>query len=126
MASRYVVRQQPLSFVDACMEDTDYLSLLERALKHACATIREVANTILDEARHHSDVLERLPAVMGEQIKQMWGKDDDQHSDGPGMPSSSEGCQPLELGSGAAEAVDGIPNSGSVFTATVRTVKKKY
>lgn len=125
MASRYIVRQQPLSFVDACMEDADYLSLLERALKHACATIREVANTILDEARHHPNMLDRLPAVMREQIKQMWGKDDDQDSDDPGRPSSGEDCQPLELESSPAEAADGIPNSGSVFTATVRTVEKE-
>ena len=50
MASRYAVRNQPLAFDDACMEDEDYLPLLERALGHASATIRQLAQSILDEA----------------------------------------------------------------------------
>ncbi|MGY0523196.1 STY4528 family pathogenicity island replication protein, partial [Pseudomonas aeruginosa] len=48
MASRYAVRNQPLAFDDACMEDEDYLPLLERALGHASATIRQLAQSILD------------------------------------------------------------------------------
>lgn len=61
MASRYAVRNQPLAFDDACMEDEDYLPQLERALGHASATIRQLAQSILDEAMHHPDRLGSCP-----------------------------------------------------------------
>lgn len=35
MASRYVVRNEPLAFDEACRADFDYMPLLERALSHA-------------------------------------------------------------------------------------------
>lgn len=60
MASRYAVRNQPLTFDEACMEDEDYLPLLERALAHASATIRQLAQSILDETMRHPDRLDNL------------------------------------------------------------------
>lgn len=70
-ASRYAVRNQPLAFDDACLEDEDYLPLLERALGHASATIRQLAQSILDEAMRHPDRLEKLPATMRERIRNL-------------------------------------------------------
>ena len=77
MASRYVVRNQPLAFDDACMEDEDYLPLLERALGHASAAIRQLAQSILDEAMRHPDRLGKLPATMQEQIRRLQRRGDD-------------------------------------------------
>lgn len=86
MASRYAVRSQPLAFDDACLEDEDYLPLLERALGHASATIRQLAQFILDEAMRHPDQLEKLPATMQERIRRLQHRGGDHD---PGSPGGS-------------------------------------
>ncbi|MCR3772137.1 STY4528 family pathogenicity island replication protein [Pseudomonas aeruginosa] len=112
MASRYAVRNQPLAFNDACMEDEDYLPLLERALGHASTTIRQLAQSILDEAMRHPDRLGKLPAAMQERIKCLCNRGDDHD---PGGPSSSI----------AAETGTTIPKPAPASAVTVRTVEKE-
>lgn len=123
MASRYAVRNQPLTFVEACLEDDDYLPLLERALSHNSATIRQLARSILDEALRQPDALERLPAAARERIKQLLGNGDDHDPGGPSGPTPPNGRSPITNRS--VEAGDGIPKSAPASTATVRTVEKE-
>ncbi len=112
MASRYAVRNQPLAFDDACMEDEDYLPLLERALGHASATIRQLAQSILDEAVRHPDRLNKLPADMRERISGLSNRGDDHDPGGPGS-------------SIASETGDHIPKPAPASAAAVRTVEKE-
>ena len=123
MASRYAVRNQPLTFVEACLEDDDYLPLLERALNHTSATIRQLAQSILDEALRQPDALERLPAAARERIEQLRGNDDDHDPGGPSGATPPDGRGPITNRS--IEARDGIPKSAPASTATVRTVEKE-
>ncbi|HDV4217893.1 TPA: hypothetical protein RH935_002382 [Pseudomonas aeruginosa] len=117
MASRYAVRNQPLAFDDACMEDEDYLPLLERALGHASATIRQLAQSILDEAMRHPDRLGKLPATMQERIRRLQHRGDDHD---PGSPGGST------LGDTRVPKADGdIPKPVPASAATVRTVEKE-
>ncbi|MFG9141403.1 STY4528 family pathogenicity island replication protein [Pseudomonas aeruginosa] len=120
MASRYTVRNQPLTFVEACLEDDDYLPLLERALSHSSATIRQLAQSILDEAMRQPDALERLPIATRERIEQLRGNDDDPD---PGGSTPTDDRGPIT--NGPAEVRDGIPKSAPASTATVRTVEKE-
>ena len=123
MASRYAVRNQPLTFVEACLEDDDYLPLLERALSHNSATIRQLAWSILDEALRQPDALERLPAAARERIEQLRGNGDDHDPGGPSGSTPPDGRGPITNRS--VEARDGIPKSAPASTATVRTVEKE-
>ncbi|MCT8357463.1 STY4528 family pathogenicity island replication protein [Xanthomonas citri pv. anacardii] len=116
MASRYAVRNQPLAFDDACMEDEDYLPLLERALGHANTTIRQLAQSILDEAMRHPDRLEKLPATLQARIRGLHRGDD--HDPGsPGGSTARDAPMP--------EASDGIPKPVPASATTVRTVEKE-
>lgn len=117
MASRYAVRNQPLAFDDACMEDEDYLPLLERALGHTSATIRQLAQSNLDEAMRHPDQLEKLPATMQAQIRRLQHRGDDHD---PGSPGGS----PLH-DTRVPEASGDIPKPVPVSAAAVRTVEKE-
>jgi len=123
MASRYAVRNQPLNFVEACLEDDDYLPLLERALSHSSATIRQLARSILDEALSQPDALERLPAAARERIEQLRGNDDNPDPGGP-SGSTPPDCRG-SITNRSVEARDGIPKSAPASTATVRTVEKE-
>lgn len=123
MASRYAVRNQPLTFVEACQEDDDYLPLLERALSHSSATIRQLAQSILDEAMRQPDALERLPIATRERIEQLRGNDDDLDPGGPSGSPPPDGRGPIT--NRPVEARDGIPKSAPASTATVRTVEKE-
>lgn len=117
MASRYAVRNQPLAFDDACMEDEDYLPLLERALGHASVTIRQLAQSILDEAMRHPGRLEKLPATMQARIRRLqhWGDDHD-----PGNPGGSTARDtPMP------EASSDIPKPVPASATAVRTVEKE-
>lgn len=117
MASRYAVRNQPLAFDDACLEDEYYLPLLERALGHASATIRQLAQYILDEAMRHPDRLGKLPATMQEQIRRLQHRGDDHD---PGSPGSSTPRDAL-----VPEASGGIPKPVPASATAVRTVEKE-
>lgn len=123
MASRYTVRNQPLTFVEACLEDDDYLPLLERALNHTSATIRQLAQSILDEALRQPDALESLSAAARERIDQLRGNDDDSDQGGPSGSTPLDGRGPITNRS--VDATDGIPKSAPASTATVRTVEKE-
>ncbi|HCF4865341.1 STY4528 family pathogenicity island replication protein [Pseudomonas aeruginosa] len=116
MASRYAVRNQPFAFDDACMEDEDYLPLLERALGHASATIRQLAQSILDEAMRHPDRLGKLPATMQERIRRLQHRGDDHDPGSPGGPSSPDARVP--------EASSDIPKPVPASATAVRTVKE--
>ena len=117
MASRYAVRNQPLTFDDACMEDEDYLPLLERALGHASATIRQLAQSILDKAMRHPHRLEKLPATMQERIRRLQHRGDDHD---PGSPSGSTARDAL-----VHEASGGIPKPVPASATAVRTAEKE-
>lgn len=117
MASRYAVRNQPLAFDDACMEDEDYLPLLERALGHASATIRQLAQSILDEAMRHPDRLEKLPATMQERIRRLQHHGDDHDPGSPGGSTARDALVP--------EASGGIPKPVPASATTVRTIEKE-
>ena len=117
MASRYAVRNQPLAFDDACLEDEDYLPLLERALGHASATIRQLAQSILDEAMRHPDRLEKLPATMRERIRRLQHRGDDHDPGSPGGPTSPDARVP--------EASSDIPKPVPASATAVRTVEKE-
>lgn len=123
MASRYAVRNQPLTFVDACLEDDDYLPLLERALSHSSATIRQLARSILDEALSQPDALERLSAAARQRIELLRGNGDDPDPGGPSGSTPLDGRGPVT--NRPVEARDGIPKSAPASTATVRTVEKE-
>lgn len=116
MASRYAVRNQPLAFDNACMEDEDYLPLLERALGHASATIRQLAQSILDEAMRHPDRLGKLPATMQERIRRLQHRGDDHDPGSPGGPTSPDARVP--------EASSDIPKPVPASATAVRTVKE--
>lgn len=117
MASRYAVRNQPLAFDDACMEDEDYLPLLERALGHASATIRQLAQSILDEAMRHPDRLGRLSATMQERIRRLQHRGDDHD---PGSPGGSTPRNAL-----VPEVSGDIPKPVPASATAVRTVEKE-
>lgn len=117
MASRYLVRNQPLAFDDACMEDEDYLPLLERALGHASTTIRQLAQSILDEAMRHPDRLEKLPATLQARIRGLQHRDDDNDPGSSGGSTVRDAPMP--------EASDDIPKPVPASATTVRTVEKE-
>lgn len=112
MASRYAVRNQPLAFDEACLEDEDYLPLLERALGHASATIRQLAQSILDEAMRHPDRLDKLPAATRERIERLCNHGDDHDPGGSGSSIAPET---------GAHTPKPVPASA----AAVRTVEKE-
>ncbi|WP_256127370.1 STY4528 family pathogenicity island replication protein [Xanthomonas euvesicatoria] len=117
MASRYAVRNQPLAFDDACMEDEDYLPLLERALGHASVTIRQLAQSILDEAMRHPGGLEKLPATMQARIRRLQHRGDDHDPGNPGGATARDTPMP--------EASSDIPKPVPAPPTAVRTVEKE-
>lgn len=120
MASRYVLRDEPLAFDEACIADGDYLPLLERALSHASATVRQLAHGILDAALRRPDALARLPVAMQERIRflqQNYRDDGPGDSDGPPTRSST-------LPSTDPRSTDAdVPKHAPAMAATVRTVE---
>jgi len=117
MASRYAVRNQPLAFDDACMEDEDYLPLLERALGHASVTIRQLAQSILDEAMRHPGRLEKLPATMQARIRRLQHRGDDHDPGNPGGSTARDTPMP--------KASSDIPKPVPASATAVRTVEKE-
>jgi hypothetical protein len=72
LGGRYLVHDEPLSFVDACLSSEDYLSLLEHGLRHTQVTVRQLARHVLDEAVNFPDELARLPSDSQEQVKRLY------------------------------------------------------
>ncbi len=120
MASRYVVRNEPLAFDEACRADSDYLPLLERALSHASATVRQLARRVLDAALRHPDALARLPVEMQERIRSLRQKyRDDGPDDSDGPPARNDALPSTCPRSTEAE----VPKHAPALAATVRTVE---
>ncbi|MDH0734339.1 STY4528 family pathogenicity island replication protein [Achromobacter spanius] len=117
MASRYAVRNQPLAFDDACTEDEDYLPLLERALGHASVTIRQLAQSIIDEAMRHPGRLEKLPATMQARIRRLQHRGDDHDPGSPGGSTARDTPMP--------EASSDIPKPVPASATAVRTVEQE-
>jgi len=120
MASRYAVRGEPISFMQACLEDDDYLMQFERALEHSAANVRQLARCILDEAQAYEQ-LDHLPEAMQERIGQLWEKAHRRDSDGPGGPPSAG---PLLADKPDATGGDD-PKSSPPMAETVCTVQNK-
>jgi hypothetical protein len=71
LAGSYTVRSEPLSFVETCLGNEDYLPLLERGLEHTHVTVRSLARDILDQAVRHPDELAQLPPALREEVKRL-------------------------------------------------------
>lgn len=120
MASRYVVRDEPLAFDEACRADDDYLSLLERALSHASATVRQLARGILDAALRRPDALARLPVALQERIRLLQQTHCDDGPDDSDDSSARGGTLP----STCPRSTDAdVPKHAPAMAATVRTVE---
>jgi hypothetical protein len=119
-ASRYAVRSEPISFVQACREDNEYLMQFERALEHTAANVRHLARCILDEAQVYED-LDCLPKEVQDRIANLWEKAHGRDSDGSGGPPSSGG---LPVDNSVAVDHDN-PKPSPLFPETVRTVQNK-
>lgn len=120
MASRYVVRNEPLAFDEACRADDDYLPLLERALSHASATVRQLARGILDVAFRRPDALARLPVALQERIRLLQQTHcDDGPDDSDGPPTRSGTLPSMSPRSTDAD----VPKHAPAMAATVRTVE---
>jgi len=120
MASRYVVRNEPLAFDEACRADDDYLPLLERALSHASATVRQLARGILDAALRRPDALARLPVALQERIRLLQKTHCDDGSDDSDDSSARGGTLP----STCPRSTDAdAPKHAPTMAATVRTVE---
>jgi len=120
MASRYVVRDEPLAFVEACRTDADYLPLLERALSHASVTGRQLARSILDAALRDPDALARLSAAMQERISLLRQKCCGDGPDDSNGPSARSGTPPSTC---ARSTEADVPKHAPALAATVRTVQ---
>ncbi|AMN45525.1 hypothetical protein ACG33_00090 [Steroidobacter denitrificans] len=120
MASRYVARDKPLAFDEACRADDNYLPLLERALGHASATVRQLARSILDVALLDSDALARLPLATQEQIRLLQQKHCDDGPDDSDGPPTRSNAHPFP--SPRSTDTD-IPKHAPAMAATVRTVE---
>ncbi|WP_421705427.1 STY4528 family pathogenicity island replication protein [Alloalcanivorax xenomutans] len=119
-ASRYAVRSEPISFVQACEEDKEYLMQFERALEHTAANVRHLARCILDEAQVYED-LDCLPKEVQDRIANLWEKAHGRDSGGSGGPPSSGG---LPVDNSVAVDHDN-PKPSPLFPETVRTVQNK-
>lgn len=119
MASRYVVRDEPLAFDEACRADNDYLPLLERALSHASATVRQLARGILDAALRHPDTLARLPMALQERVRLLQQAHFDNGPDDSDDPPAHSDALPFTCPQ--ATGAD-IPKHAPVMAETVRSV----
>jgi hypothetical protein len=120
MASRYLVRNEPLAFDEACRIDDDYLPLLERALSHASTTVRQLARSILDGALRHPGALARLPMPMQERIGALQQKYRDDGPDDSDGPPGSSGTLPSTC---ARSTEADAPKHTPALAATVRSVE---
>ncbi|WP_262459207.1 hypothetical protein [Alloalcanivorax balearicus] len=119
-ASRYAVRSEPISFVQACREDKEYLLQFERALEHSAANVRQLARCILDEAMVNED-LECLSEEVNDRIGALWEKAHGRDTDNSNEPPSSGGF-PVD---NIAAAHSDDPKPSPPFPGTVRTVQNK-
>jgi hypothetical protein len=122
LGGSYTVRSKPLSFTEACLGNEDYLPLLERGLKHAHVTVRNLARDILDQAMRHPDELAQLSSSLREQVKRLhqqahFLKDDSGGSSSQGDPDSS--------GQHISSPAPTFSKSTSEIPETVRTVQNK-
>jgi hypothetical protein len=128
LSSRYVVRTESLPFAEACLADSDYLLLIERALRHASAMGRQLVQGH-PEALQHLEPLARLPASgTREQIKRLHRKiraDGSDPDDSDERPTSTGAFDKEVEIPNAGLTGTGIPKSTAALPATVRTVESK-
>ncbi|MDR2451922.1 MAG: hypothetical protein LBE85_09210 [Candidatus Accumulibacter sp.] len=122
----YTVRNEPLSFVEACLGSEDYLRLLERGLTHTHVTVRELARDILDQAMSSPDERARLPFALQEQVRRLhqqahFPKDGSGGGSSPPDSSSSDSS-----GQHLSFSDPTFPKRTSEAPETVRTVSKVY
>jgi hypothetical protein len=129
LGGSYIVRSEPLSFVEACLGNEDYLPLLERGLEHTHVTVRNLARDILDQAMSHPDELAQLSPALREEVKRLHqrahsSEDDSGGSSSQGDPNSQGdpdlSGQPISLPDPT------FPKSTPEIPETVRTVRTKY
>jgi hypothetical protein len=119
MAGCYLVRTEPLSFVEACLDDEDYLPLFERGLAHSLASVRHLALNILDQAMlHHCDELSQLPIEQQEYVKRLYQQTHPPEDDPGGRTSADQ-----EADESSLHVTPIIPKSTPKASETVRTVK---
>jgi hypothetical protein len=120
----YTVRNEPLSFAEACLGSGEYLPLLERGLMHTHVTVRELARDILDQAMNHPDELAQLPFALREQVKRLHQQ---AHSSGDGSNGGSVsrgGEESGQSGQPLSFSDPTFPKHTSETPETVRTVSK--
>jgi hypothetical protein len=115
----YTVRNEPLSFAEACLGSEDYLPLLERGLAHTHVTVRELTRDILDQAMRSPDELARLPFALQEQVRRLH-----QRAYSSGDDSSGGNAPPDESGQHLSFSDPTFPKRTSETPETVRTVSK--
>jgi hypothetical protein len=126
LPTRYAVRTEPLPFVEACLADTDYLLLIERALGHTSVTVRQLAQGILSEALRHPGPLARLPIEMREHVKRLYRPRRDEGTDPDDSGGDSASAESIEKEADASTPIStapGIPKRATPLPTTVRTVK---
>ncbi|MDR3299794.1 MAG: hypothetical protein LBU43_07290 [Candidatus Accumulibacter sp.] len=121
MAGCYTVRTEPLSFVEACLGDEDYLPLLERGLAHSLASVRHLARNILDQAMLHRDELSQLSIEQQEHVRRLYQQahSPEDEEDGSGGGGISSHCEPDQTD---LHVTPTIPKSTPKTSETVRTV----
>jgi hypothetical protein len=125
LGGSYTVRSEPLSFVEACLGNEDYLPLLERGLEHTHVTVRNLARDILDQAMRHPDELSPLSPGLREEVKRLHRRAHFPKDDSGGGGSS---CNDNESGHPHLSSPDPtFPKSPRKFQKQyVRTVRTKY
>jgi hypothetical protein len=119
-AGCYIVRTEPLSFVEACLDDEDYLPLLERGLTHSHASVRHLAWNILDQAMRHCNELCQLSSEQQEYVQRLHQQAHSSEDDPGGGTSAHR--EPDESG---LHVTPIIPKSTPKASETVRTVQNK-
>ena len=123
LGGAYTVRSEPLSFVEACLGNEDYLPLLERGLKHTHVSVRKnLARDILDQAMNHPDELAQLSSALREEVKRLYQRAHSPKDDSGG--SSSQGDPDLS-GQHISFTDPTFPKSTPEIPETVRTVRTK-
>ncbi|MGC4029331.1 MAG: STY4528 family pathogenicity island replication protein [Steroidobacteraceae bacterium] len=122
LASRYLAREEPLAFDEACRADDDYLPLLERALGHSSATVRHLARGILEVALCDPDALARLPTGIQERIRLLKEKYYGDRPDDSGDPPPCS--DPPSSACPRSPDID-VPKHAPTRPATVRTTNNR-
>ncbi len=126
LPSRYAVRAAPRPFEEACLADSNYVPLLERALGHSCVTVRRLGQDILDDAWRYPERLAHLPSALREDIarlhRQVYPDRHDDPEDPEGSPPSATSTQ----SNSQSSANTSISKPTTAVPAAVRTVSNVF